>query len=93
MCLLSDLVPCAPDVLPANTPRTIQPGARKSQVIVLSGESVDALSGLAPDESNAVKEGVLYELRVVLAPALAAMAHPPLVQRPLVKVDARCRSL
>ena len=52
------------------------------------------LSGLlAPDESHTVEEGVLYKLRVVLAPALAAMTHPPLVQRPLVKVDARCRSL
>lgn len=93
LCLPSDLVPCAPDILPANTPQTVQADAQEYQLIVYRENQLIVLSGIAPDESHAVKEGVLYELRVVLAPALAAMAHPPLVQRPFVKVDARCGSL
>ena len=43
--VLSDLVECAPDVLPAERSRVVQEGVQECQVIVLSGESVDSFIG------------------------------------------------
>ena len=44
---------------------------------------------LPANETNRVEEGMEKELCVILAPALTAMAHPALIQRPLIEIYAR----